>query len=198
MHEKESSNILNEYTKPGTFQNNSWIFFSLIILFIILFFLFKNEIIEKPLSSEELKSSLEIFNISSHWVVKKEIKDDDFEGIILVPEIHFQVRNVGNSDLKYVFFLGVFRFLDSGKTIGEGFKMGLKKALPPGQISHKIKLTSGLGYRASSKDAFEKHQKDWQSSFVEVFIKRRSSQLTFFKSYYISRKIEGMNIKVRI
>lgn len=170
----------------------------MIILFVVLFLLFKSDIIEPPLSSEELKSSLEIFNISSQWVVKKEIKEDDFQGIILVPEIGFQVRNVGDSDLKYVFFLGVFRFLDSGKIIGEGFKMDLTDVLHPGEVSHRITLTSALGYRASSKEAFRQNPKDWQSSFVEVFIKRRNSQLTFYKSYYISRKIEGMDINVRI
>ena len=198
MPEKNSLNGLNEYDRKRLFRDNSWIFFSLITLFAILFLLFKNEIIEAPLSPEELKSSLEIINISSQWVVKKEVKDNDFEGIILVPEINFQVRNVGEKDLKYVFFLGVFRFLDSGKTIGEGFKMDLKEGLPPGGVSREITLTSGLGYRASSKEAFEKNPKDWQSAFVEIFIKRRNSKLTFFKSFYISRRIEGMNINVMI
>jgi hypothetical protein len=196
--EKNPLEGLSAYSRTELFRNNSWILFLLIGVFVLLFFLFKNEIFETPLSPEELKSSLEIFNISSEWVVKKEIKDDDFEGIILVPEITFQVRNVGNADLKYVFFLGVFRFLDSGKTIGEGFKMDLQKALKPGRVSDTIKLTSSLGYRASSREAFQKNPKDWQSSFVEIFIKRRNSQLTFFKSYYISRKIEGMDIDVRI
>jgi hypothetical protein len=157
------------------------------------------DIFDKPLAPEKIKSSIEVFNISSHWVVKKKIEEDDFKGIVLVPEISFRVRNVGDSELSYVFLLGVFRFLDNGKTIGEGFKTVFKEPLKPGKESDKLKLTSELGYRASSAEAFEKNQRDWQSAYVEIFVKFRSSKLVFLKSYYISRKIQGRkNIDVKI
>lgn len=198
MSKKSNQNVLDDYIKPGSFRSNSWLFFGVAVFFVLIFLLFKNDILEKNVSMEAVKSSIEVFNISSQWVVKKEIDDDDFKGIILVPEINFQVRNIGESDLKHVFFLGVFRFLDTGKIIGEGFKMSFSDSLKPGSESTLIKLTSQLGYRASSAKAFEKNQRDWHSSFVEVFIKSKNSQLTFFKSYYISRKIKGMNLNVVI
>lgn len=198
MTDKNNHVILDDYTKPRSFRNNSWLLVVIAVCFILFFVFFKDNILEKSVSFETLKSSIEVFNISSHWVVKKEIDDEDFKGVILVPEISFRVRNIGESNLKYVFFLGVFRFLDTGKNIGEGFKMTFKDGLKPGHESSSIKLTSQLGYRASSTDAFEKNQRDWRSSFVEIFIKSKNSQLTFFKSYYISRKIEGMNLNVVI
>jgi hypothetical protein len=198
MSDKKNQVILDDYIKPRSFRSNSWLLAVVVVCFILLFVFFKGDILEKSISLEALKSSIEVFNISSQWVVKKKIDDDDFKGVILVPEISFQVRNIGESDLKYVFFLGVFRFLDTGKNIGEGFKMAFTDGLKPGHESPSIKLTSQLGYRASSTDAFEKNRRDWRSSFVEVFIKSKNSQLTFFKSYYISRKIEGMNLDVII
>lgn len=198
MSDKKNHNILDDYIKPRSFRSNSWLLAVVGICFILLFVFFKGDILETGVSMEAVKSSIEVFNISSHWVVKKEIDDEDFKGVILVPEISFKVRNIGESDLKYVFFLGVFRFLDTGKNIGEGFKMAFTDGLKPGQESHLIKLTSQLGYRASSTEAFEKNRRDWRSSFVEVFIKSKNSQLTFFKSYYISRKIEGMDLNVVI
>jgi hypothetical protein len=198
MSDENNHVILDDYIKPRSFRSNTWLLAVVGVCFIILFVFFKDDILEKKVSLEALKSSIEVFNISSQWVVKKEIDDEDFKGVILVPEIRFQVRNIGEVDLKHVFFLGVFRFLDTGKIIGEGFKMAFTDGLETGNGSQPIILTSQLGYRASSTDAFEKNRRDWRSSFVEIFIKSKNSQLTFFKSYYISRKIEGMNLNVVI
>lgn len=192
-------NLPESQFQKRLFAGNSWIFFAVVFVFVVGFFVFKSDIIDKSLSPEEIKSSIEVFNISSHWVVKKKIEEDDFKGIILVPEICFQLRNIGDSDLNYVFLLGVFRFLDNGKTIGEGFKTVFKEPLKPGHESKPVKLSSELGYRASSTEAFERNPRDWQSSYVEIFVKFRSSKLVFLKSYYISRKIQGRkNIDVTI
>jgi hypothetical protein len=196
---KQDHRFYEPYFKSRLFAGNSWILFAVILIFVVGFFIFKSDIFDKPLAPEKIKSSIEVFNISSHWVVKKKIEEDDFKGIVLVPEISFRVRNVGDSELSYVFLLGVFRFLDNGKTIGEGFKTVFKEPLKPGKESDKLKLTSELGYRASSAEAFEKNQRDWQSAYVEIFVKFRSSKLVFLKSYYISRKIQGRkNIDVKI
>lgn len=198
MLDEKKEVILEEFIKPRRFGSKFWMYLIVFSLFVLIILLFKTNIIDKSITADELKSSVEFFNISSQWIVKEKINENDFKGIILVPEITFRVRNIGKINLKYVFFLGVFRFLDTGKTMGEGYKLGIKKSLQPGGESDPIKLAAGFGYRASSKEAFKRNQRNWGNAYVEIFIKSRNSKLVFFKSYYISRKIEGMDIDVRI
>lgn len=190
--------ILKEYIKPRKFNTKFWLSLIILVVLVVMVFIFKSGIIDQSIDVEELKSSIQTFAISSQWIVKERIKDDDFEGIILVPQISFRIRNTGRSDLKYVFFLGVFRFLDTGKTIGEGFKMVCQKPLEPDQPSREIVLISQFGYRASSESAFRKNPQDWRNTFVEIYVKSRNSKLVFLKSFYISKKIKGMSIDVKI
>lgn len=198
MSNEKNEVILEDFIKPKRFGSKFWMYLIVFCIFVLIVLLFKSNVIDQAITADELKASVEIFNISSHWIEKEKIDNEDFKGIILVPEITFRVRNIGKIDMRNVFFLGVFRFLDTGKTMGEGYKIGIKKTVKPGEESGQIKMAAGFGYRASSKEAFVKNQKNWENAFVEIFIKSRNSKLVFFKSYYISRKIEGMNIDVRI
>lgn len=189
---------LQEYYEPKRFGSKFWLSVSLIIITIGFILFYKYGIVDQSITGEELKSSIEFFDINSQWIVKQRIDTDDFKGVILVPQISFRVRNIGTQNLKNVFLLGVFSFLDTGKTIGEGYKMILNESLPPEGESKRITLTSGFGYRASSERAFDKNQKDWRNTFVEIFVRSRNSKLTFAKSFYIARKIEGLDIEIRI
>ncbi|MEI6614845.1 MAG: hypothetical protein WCL37_08100 [Chrysiogenales bacterium] len=149
-------------------------------------------------ANESLKAALEFFDISSRWVVDDQIIEDDSRGIVLVPEISFRIRNVGKIDLSYVFLLGVFRFTDNGKFIGEGYQMALRRALSPAGTSERITLKCGFGYRASSAAAFEKYKKEWRNSLCELFAKSHNSGLTPVKIFYVSRKIAGQNLEIEI
>ena len=190
--------VLDEYTRPRRWGSRLLRWLIILILVAAAALLVKNDLVDRSIAVDDLKASVEIFNISSQWVVRNRVEEEDFKGVVLVPEISFQVRNVGEETLSFVFFLGVFRFLDNGKTIGEGYEMTLEDPLVPGDESDKINLRSGFGYRATSEEAFERNQREWRSSFVEVFIRSKSSKLIFFKSYFISRKIEGMDVDVKI
>jgi len=164
----------------------------------LLVWVVKSDLIDRSISGDTLKSAVEIFNIDSHWVVKQRVDEPDFKGVILVPQFSFQVRNTGTETLEYVFFLGVFRFLDNGKTMGEGYQMALEEPLEPGAESGRIVLKSGFGYRATSEQAFDRNPRDWRSAFVEVFLRSKTSRLVFFKSYYISRRVAGTDVDVTI
>jgi len=190
--------ILEEYMKPGILSSKFWLSFSFISISIIIFLIFKFHIFNKPITVEELKSSIQISGISSQWIANKKVNEDDFKGIILVPYISFYVKNIGERDLKHIFFLGVFKFVNTGKFIGDNLKMVLKQPLKPGQKSKKIELVAGFGYRASSKEAFEQNKRNWETSLVELYIKSKNSKLIFLKSFYISKKIRGMNIDIKI
>ena len=94
--------------------------------------------------------------------------------------------------------LGVFRFMDNGKYIGEGFRMALRRPLPPAGESERITLKAGFGYRASSAEAFEKYKENWRNSLCELFVKSHNSGLVSAKIFYISRKIAGQGIEIEI
>ncbi len=192
------SMMLDEYARPKRFGSKFWLSVGLVVILIGMVVLYKFYVVDRSTTEAELKSSIELFDISSQWVVKNRVDTEEFKGVIVVPQVSFRVRNIGGADLKNVFLLGVFAFLDTGKVIGEGYRMTLNQGLPPKKESQRITLTSALGYRASSEQAFAKNPRDWRSTYVEIFVRSRNSKLFFLKSFYISRKIEGQTIDVRI
>ena len=195
---QENQEILQEYYQSFWHNSKFWLGVVLLLILLIFAFIFKKTVLDTTMNPQQLKAALEFFDISSQWVVNEQINEDDFRGIILVPEVSFRIRNVGKKDLSYVFLLGVFRFMDNGKFIGEGYQMALRRALPPDGESARITLKAGFGYRASSAAAFEKYKKEWRNSFCELFAKSHNSGLTPVKTFYISRKIAGQDIEIEI
>lgn len=190
---------LEEYLRPKRFGGKFWIGLSVIVAIVVSALVLKFSVVDKSFVPEELKSSVQIFDISSQWVVKERVKDEDFEGVILVPEISFRLRHTGKRALDYVFILGVFRLIDAPRALGEGFLMVFtKKPLLPGQESEKIVLRSDFGYRASSEQAFEKNSRNWRSAVAEIYARSHSSGLVFLKSFYINRKIAGVDPEIKM
>jgi hypothetical protein len=194
----QNEGILQEYYQSFWHNSKFWLGVVLLIILLIFAFVFKKTVLDTTVNPRQLKAALEFFDISSQWLVNEQIKEDDFRGIILVPEVSFRIRNIGKKDLSYVFLLGVFRFMDNGKFIGEGYRMVLHRALPPAGTSARITLKSGFGYRASSAAAFEKYKKEWRNSFCELYAKSHNSGLTPVKTFYISRKIAGQGVEIEI
>ncbi len=193
-----SEKILEDYLKPKRLQPRFWIWVGLTIVAIIMVLVYKITVVDTTISQEELKSSVELFNLDSQWVEKEKIDTEEFKGIVLVPQFSFHVRNVGKVDLHNIYFLGVFRLMDRAKALGEGFEMTLKKPLKPGQESERIVLTCQFGYRASSKMAFKNNSKEWRTAMVQVFTKTGASKLLLLNTFYISRKIEGLEVDITL
>jgi hypothetical protein len=190
--------ILEEYTKPRRFQSRFWVNIVLVIALVTLVLVFKFTIVDQSVSVDEIKSSVELFNVSSRWVVKKKIDSKDFKGIILAPQFSFQVRNKGEKELKDLFVSGVFKFVEDKKFLGEQVKKFFDKPLPPGQESQLNELTSDFGYQASGVEAFQKNAGKWKTTIVEIYLKTPHSPMFFYKSYYISHRIKGTDIEVKI
>jgi len=190
--------ILQEYTKKFWQNSKFWLGVASLLILAVFALVYKSTVMNTAMSPAELKAAVELFDISSQWTVNEKVNEEDFQGIILVPEVSFRVRNVSKKDLSYVFLLGVFRFMDSGKVIGEGYRMALRQALPPGGESGRITLNAGFGYRATSAAAFEKYKQDWRNASCEVFAKSHNSGFTPLKTFYISRRISGLDIEVKI
>jgi hypothetical protein len=196
--EPQGEEILQEYQKRFWQNSKFWLGVASLLILAVFALVYKTTVMDTAMTPAEMKAAVELFDISSQWTVNEKVNEEDFKGIILVPEVSFRIRNVSKKDLSYVFLLGVFRFMDSGKVIGEGYRMVLRRALPPGGESERITLNAGFGYRASSTAAFEKYKHDWRNSFCEVFAKSHNSGFTPLKTFYISRRISGQDIEVKI
>ena len=194
----ELQDMLKEITNPPWKRVRFWIttiFFVLLISYLIYF---KFILVDRGLTIEELKKTVEFFNISSQWIEKEKIEDADFKGIVMVPQISFQIRNNSEKVMKNIYILGVFRKLYIGKSMGEGFKITMKKRVKPGENSELIIIDSSFGYRVTSKENFKKARSEWGKTLVEVYIKSSRSKLFFIKSFYIRQVIEGMSKEVLV
>ncbi len=190
--------ILEEYCKPFWKNSKFWLGAVSLLILAVFALVYKRTVMNTAMTRGELQAALELFDISSQWKVTEHVNDEDFQGIVLAPEVSFRLRNVSQKDLSYVFLLGVFRFMDTGKLIGEGYRMALRQPLPPGASSGRITLNAGFGYRATSAAAFEKNRQNWRNASCEVFAKSHNSGFAPVKTFYISRRIEGLDVEVEI
>ncbi|MCP5108968.1 MAG: hypothetical protein GY950_36635 [bacterium] len=190
--------LFDEYINQNRFGPKFWLSVTTVVLLVLSVLVYKWVVLDKIIPPEVLKSSLEIFDIDSQWVVKEEVHEKDFHGIILVPQISFRFRNIGGQKLKYVYVLSVFRLLNRPKSLGEANKMALREVLEPGGESERIVLTCSFGYRATSKEAFARNSKEWKSATSEIYVKSGGQELLFLKTFYIIRKIEGLEMDVEV
>ncbi len=190
--------LFDEYINRSRFGSRFWLAVTMAVVFILAVVVYKIVVLDRIIPPEVLKNSIQIFDIDSQWVVKEEIHEKDFNGIVLVPQISFRFRNVGETDLKYVNVLGVFRLLNRARALGEGNSLALKEPLKPGGESERIVLTCSFGYRATSREAFARNPKQWKSASAEIYIQSGGSKPIFINTYYIIRKIQGLDREIEI
>ncbi len=153
---------------------------------------------EPILDDDAYRAQFSFNTIDSQWVVKNTIERPDFKGVLLVPQIRFRVKNESAGPLRAVQMIGVFRFLNSGRSIGESIAYLFNKAAGPGENSDEVVMMTENGYEAGSIQDFEKNRKFWEGALVEVYAKSGRQKLTFIKSFYISRHIEGLDLDVQL
>ncbi len=192
------SSFLDEYLYPKRFGPKFWVKTIFLIILVFSAYFVKTNVLDRRLEPEELKKSIEIFDISSHWVITKKINEPDYKGIVLVPEISFRVRNKGTGDLQNVLLLGVFRLLNASRPLGESYKMLFNDPFSPGSETEKLVFQSAFGYRATSEEAFSKNSRNWRSSQVEIYVKSRNSGMVYLTTFYINRKIEGADLDIKV
>lgn len=153
---------------------------------------------EPILSDEDFRAQFSFNTIDSKWVVKNTVIRPDFKGILLVPQIRFRVRNESKGEMRAVQMIGVFRFLNTGRSIGESIIYLFDKSAKPGQDSPEMVMMTENGYEANTVQDFEKNRKFWEGAMVEIYAKSGRQKLTFIKSFYISRRIEGLDLDVQL
>ncbi len=144
-------------------------------------------------SFQKVGKALQIVNYDSLWIDRARLKGK----AVIVPSFTFQVKNVGPEALKDIVFKGEFLFEDTGEKLSMGTAEALKEPLPPGNTGKDITLTSGLGYEASSKEAFVHNNRTWRKVKVQVFAKHKDFQYVLLGTYPIRQEIEGVKVVYR-
>ncbi len=142
----------------------------------------------KTMSSEELKSSIEVLDYSSSWVSK--YYQPWPPRLILVPQIKFRIKNIGPKPLSYVNFNAIFQFKGEPENLGDAFMAAIRgKAVPPGQTSDVIVLKSNLGVDGKNLAGIRDNP-SWKPAFVRLFAISKGSHPVPIGVYDVSRDID--------
>ena len=141
----------------------------------------------KTMSSEELKSSIEILDYGSSWVSK--YYQPWPPRLILVPQITFRIKNIGQKPLSYFNFNAVFQFKGDPENFGDSFMAAIRgKAIPPGATSEPIVLKSNMGVDGKNLAGIRDNPA-WKPAFVRLFAISKGSQPVLVGVYDVSRDI---------
>jgi hypothetical protein len=142
----------------------------------------------KTMSSEELKSSIEVLDYTSAWVSK--YYQPWPPRLILVPQISFRIKNIGAKPLAYVNFNAIYQFKGDPENFGDSFKAAIRgKAVPPGGTSDVIVLKSNLGVEGKNLAGIRGNPM-WKQAFVRLFAISRGSHPVLLGVYDVSRDID--------
>ncbi len=142
----------------------------------------------KSMSSEELKSSIQVTVTETKWV--KKYFQPWPPRLILVPQISFTVKNTGSKPLEYVFFNGVFKFHGEAGNLGDQYLEGIHgQGLPPGGESGVITLTSNYGVEGKTVASFNENPA-WKPVICRLFARSKGSPMVALGEYDISRTID--------
>ncbi len=142
----------------------------------------------KTMSSEELKSSIEVLDYTSTWVSK--YYQPWPPRLILVPQISFRIKNIGAKPLNYVNFNAVYQFKGDPENFGDSFRAAIRgKAVPPGGTSDVIVLKSNLGVEGKNLAGIRDNPQ-WKRAFVRLFAISKGSHPVLLGVYDVSRDID--------
>ncbi len=142
----------------------------------------------KMMSSDELKSSIEVLDYSSSWVSK--YYQPWPPRLILVPQIKFRIKNIGPKPLSYVNFNAVYQFKGDPENFGDSFMAAIRgKAVPPGGTSDLIVLKSNMGVDGKNLAGIRDNPA-WKPAFVRLFAISKGSQPVQIGVYDVSRDID--------
>lgn len=142
----------------------------------------------KSMSPDELLASIEITDIETKWVSK--YYQPWPPRLILVPQISFRVKNVGNNPLDYVNFNAIFKFKEATDNFGDAFLAAIRKdAVMPGETSDPITLTSNFGVDGTNLQNIRENP-EWKPTEARLFALSRGSQPVLLGVYEVSRDID--------
>lgn len=139
-------------------------------------------------TTEELKTYFEIINFKSKWV--KKYYSPWPEKLTLAPEISFQVKNLSDKPLKFVYFNAIFTLKGIKTVQGDALHSAMtKEALLPGKVSDVITMKSNYGVEGKRLSDF-KDNPAWEISSVKLFVKLKGSRYAELGEWDISKDID--------
>jgi hypothetical protein len=137
---------------------------------------------------EELKEAIELVDLETKWVSK--YYQPWPPRLILVPQISFRVKNIGDRPLNYVNFNAVFNFKGERANLGDAFLAAIRgKAIAPGEMSGPIVLKSNLGVDGKDLENIRENP-EWKPTEVRLFALSRGSQPVLLGIFDVSREID--------
>lgn len=134
--------------------------------------------------------SIEVISTDSIWITKLETEDT----AIIVPQMMFQVKNIGGKSFDGLIFKGVFIIQDEEKLLGEGYNTEITREFSPDEISSILILKSDLGYSASSKKEFFLNSYAWKDVRVRLYVKSMDTDFALLGNYPVKKKIKGVRV----
>ena len=142
----------------------------------------------KQMTADDLKNALEVTDIRTVWVSK--YYQPWPPRLILVPQITFSIKNVGEESLRFVNFNAVFKFKSDEENLGDGFLATIRdRALEPGEIYDPITLTSNFGVEGRNLEHI-KGSPMWKPTEVRLFASSKGSRPALLGEWDISRDID--------
>lgn len=142
----------------------------------------------KSMTPDELLSTIEITDIETKWVTK--YYQPWPPRLILVPQISFRVKNVGEHPLDYVNFNAIFKFKEATDNFGDAFLAAIRKdPVMPGDKSDPITLTSNFGVDGKDLQNIRENP-EWKPTEARLFALSRGSQPVLLGVYDVSREID--------
>lgn len=142
----------------------------------------------KQMTAEDLKNSLEITDIRTSWVSK--YYQPWPPRLVLVPQITFTVKNVGDTPLRFVNFNAVFKFKGEEENLGDNYLATIRdRALNPGETFDPITLSSNFGVDGRDLEHI-KGSPLWKPTQVRLFASSRGSGFALLGEWDISRDID--------
>jgi hypothetical protein len=141
-------------------------------------------------ATAQLAHSIRIVQQDSLWVDKIVTPT----GVIIVPSITVEIKNLGEKELQHIYIKGIFKYDDTGEILSEGVTPALEKPLAPGETSKEITVKADFGYSASSKKAFYMNNKKWKQLKVRLYAKSKGSSYALLGTFPIKQKIQGVKV----
>jgi hypothetical protein len=139
-------------------------------------------------TTEELKTYFEIIDFKSKWV--KKYYSPWPEKLTLAPEISFQVKNLSDKPLKFVYFNAIFTLRGVKVVQGDALYSAMtKEPLTPGEVSDVITMRSNYGVEGKRLNDF-KGNPAWEVSSVKLFVKLKGSRYAQLGEWNISKDID--------
>jgi hypothetical protein len=141
-------------------------------------------------SDAEIKSTIEVLNVETKWVMK-EYRQWPNPILKIVPSVTFNVKNNSQEPLKYVNFNAIFKYKFDPETRGDCFLAAIgREPIQPSSLSSAIFMRSNYGVQASNLQAI-KTSPEWGKPWaVKLFVQWKGSHPVQLGEWPVSLTID--------